>query len=283
MTLESCLKCGLVILSTDQRSFHFEQVEKEFFSEGYLRRRDFFSDIFFTQKARQRIEHISRFSPIGSLIDIGCGTGELISVAQQSGYRAVGLDYSLALVEYVRSRYSVPVYLGDISYELPERFDIAVMAHVIEHTLDPREALVHLRRILKPGGLLYIAVPNIASWEARFRGWGSYEPYHFWYFDPNTLSNLLATNGYEVIDLITWEPCSSWMNTVIRTLFPEEYAAVRTAVHHDESGRLRLPFLVMMSLLNTARFASGVLLTPIRQLQERLRTGEELICLARIV
>ena len=282
LDLWRCQQCSLVFLHVAQRpEQYFDQVETEFFSDGYLRRRDLFAEPFFVHKARRRMQIIRRFKPSGSLLDIGCGSGELIQVAREMGYQAAGMDYSRSLARYAREKYGAEVYVGDIeTVLLPDRFDIAVMSHVLEHTTDPQATLTSVRELLDPGGLLYVAVPNVDCWESRFRGWGSYEPYHFWYFNQDALSCLLEKVGYQVVNIHTWEPYSAWLNTVIRTLVPQQHTQVRATVHKDRSGRLRYPFLGMMGLLNAARFASGLLLTPLRLIQERMNKGEELICIA---
>ena len=64
------------------------------------------------------------------------------------------------------------------------------MHHLLEHVADPVALLQDARARLKPGGALQLAVPNIRSWEARLRGWNSYEPYHLLYF----------TAGYAAFD-----------------------------------------------------------------------------------
>lgn len=154
------------------------------------------------------------------------------------------------------------------------------MSHVLEHTIDPISTLQDILKFFNPGGILYVAVPNIDCWQAKLRGWGSYEPYHLWYFNSTSLGRLIEKVGYRVVDIHTWEPYSAWLNTIIRSLLPKKHAAVRMAVHHDCNGRLRYPFMATMGLLNTARFVSGLLLTPLRKFQEKLGKGEELVEIA---
>lgn len=282
LDLWRCQQCSLVFLEAAQRpDDYFDQVETEFFSDGYLRRRGLFADRFLVHKARRRMQVIQRFKPSGSLLDIGCGTGELIHVARQMGYQAAGLDYSESLARYVSEKYGVEVYLGSPeTVRLPYRVDIAVMSHMLEHTTDPIATLRHVRRLLNPGGLIYLAVPNLDCWESRFRGWASYEPYHLWYFNPDNLRHLLERVGYQVVSIHTWEPYAAWLNTVIRTMVPQQHAQVRAVVHRDHSQRSRYLFLGAMGFLNAARFVSGLLLTPIRLIQERVHKGEELIFIA---
>jgi 2-polyprenyl-3-methyl-5-hydroxy-6-metoxy-1,4-benzoquinol methylase len=282
LPLRQCKNCSFVYLGqTRDLSGYFNKVEAEFFSDGYLRRRDLFSEQFLINKARRRMRVIQRFKNFGRLLDIGCGTGELIYVANKLGYQAEGLEYSQSLVEYVRAKYHATVHCGDVGMvNLPNKYDIITMSHVLEHVIDPLATLQDVSKLLNPGGILYLAVPNIDCYEARFRGWGSYEDYHLWYFSPNTLKHFLEKVGAQVIYIHTWEPYSAWLNTMIRGLMPRQHAAARMAIHKDRKGQLRYLFLGAMGLINVLRFISGFLLTPLRKMQEVTLKGEELIVVA---
>lgn len=283
LPLKQCTACSLIYLNQSESLVdYFDETEKEFFSEGYLRRRRGpFSEQFLIHKAKRRIKVIKKYKTSGRLLDIGCGSGELIYIANLLGYEAEGIEYSKPLAEFVHKKYGASVYCGQLeSVDLPHKYDIVVMSHVLEHTIDPLATLQNIQNVLNPGGILYVAVPNIDCWESRFRGWGSYEPYHLWYFNPNTLSRLLEKVEYYIVDIHTWEPYSAWLNTIIRSILHRQHAVARSAVHHDSGGRLRYLFLTLMGLLNTARFVSGLLLTPLRKFQEATYKGEELIAIA---
>lgn len=283
LNLWRCSNCSLVLLDTDKpMADFFDDIEEEFFSDGYLRRRDVFAERFLLNKARNRLKVIRRFCPEGRLLDLGTGTGELLPVAREMGYEVEGLDYSKSLVDYARTQYGITVHHGDLSsVDLPHQYDVVVMNHVIEHVTNPVETLKQIKNILIPGGVLYLATPNIDCWESAIQGWGCYEPYHLWYFSPSSIQRLINNVGLEIIETHTWEPYSAWFNTVLRTLLPKRHAEARLKIHHDIDNRRRYRFLIMMVILNTARFVSGLFLTPLRLLQERLDRGEELIILAR--
>ena len=282
LPLKRCTNCALVYLAQhDKLDSYFDKVEREFFSDGCLRRRDLFSNQFLINKAKRRMKVIQRFKSSGRLLDIGCGTGELIYVANQLGYQAEGLEYSQSLAEYVRAKYLTSVHCGDVrNLNLTHKYDIVIMSHVLEHTIDPLATLQDISKFINSDGILYVAVPNIDCWESRFAGWGSYEPYHLWYFNPANLSRLLEKTGYYVANIHTLEPYSAWLNTVVRTLMPQQHTAARMAVQHDSGGYLRYPFYVAMGMLNVLRFVTGLFLTPIRKFQEAINKGEELIVIS---
>jgi hypothetical protein len=80
------------------------------------------------------------------------------------------------------------------------------MWHVLEHTHDPAAQLNQLLALLRPGGVLGLRVPNVASFGARLAGrswvWMN-PPAHLWYFSPTTLPRLLARAGFEILEVAT--------------------------------------------------------------------------------
>src|SRR6185503_16323353 len=80
------------------------------------------------------------------------------------------------------------------SVDLPAAtFDIAILADVIEHTRDPLSDLKHVWRLVKPTGLVFIAVPSLESWSARLmkERWIEFKLEHLFFFDSRTMQSLL--------------------------------------------------------------------------------------------
>jgi SAM-dependent methyltransferase len=79
-------------------------------------------------------------------------------------------------------------------------FDFIVAWDVLEHLADPVQQMQRLRDLLKPGGRLYLTLPNNASLAARLSGrtWNMLLLEHLWYFDPTTVTRLLDRCGYVV-------------------------------------------------------------------------------------
>ncbi|NWG74286.1 MAG: class I SAM-dependent methyltransferase [Rubrivivax sp.] len=85
-------------------------------------------------------------------------------------------------------------------------FDAAILWHVLEHARDPRAQLTRLARLLRPGGVLGIRVPNAESFGSRVAGpWWPWmcPPTHLWFFSRRTLPRLLDDCGFEVIEVRT--------------------------------------------------------------------------------
>lgn len=108
----------------------------------------------------------------------------------------MGCDLSAPICQRVSQTYGIAMHDGSLTSLVGEnRFDVIVMNHVLEHVNQPIEFLREVHRLLAPGGVAHIAVPNVACWEAGLAGWTSYEPYHLVYFDPRTLERTVSAGG----------------------------------------------------------------------------------------
>lgn len=138
----------------------------------------------------------------GRLLDIGCGHGAFLAEMRRAGWDVQGIEPDPNAVAVARAN-GVPVVsepLEEASFA-PEFFDAVTMNHVIEHFHDPIEALRISHRLLKPGGVLWIATPNLASrGHAVFgRDWiGLDPPRHLVLFTRSALARVLAETGFEL-------------------------------------------------------------------------------------
>lgn len=102
--------------------------------------------------------------PKGSLMDVGCGSGQTLSLAKQLGWQAMGVEIDPAAVRAARTQY-LNVLEG--TYEklddYKQEFDCIVCFHVLEHVYNPQDMLIKLKEALKPGGTLLLSLPNATS------------------------------------------------------------------------------------------------------------------------
>jgi len=103
----------------------------------------------------------------GRLLDVGTGVGTLLRLATDRGWAAVGVDVDPAVVAYARAR-GLDVRLGELAkLELPaETFDLVSLWNVLDFVADPVAVLAECRRVLVPGGRIFLRTPNV-PWQLR--------------------------------------------------------------------------------------------------------------------
>jgi SAM-dependent methyltransferase len=162
-------------------------------------------------KSRHQILDALNHSAPGPLLDVGCALGYTLQAARTLGLEACGVEIDAAAVKFCREQ-GFDVQVGTLTHMPFEagRFQIITMKHVLEHTPDPLTALAEVRRLLRPAGALFIAVPNAGyrkalrdPQHAKF-----YQPTptgaeggHYIYYTPETLGQLLDKAGFEVVQV----------------------------------------------------------------------------------
>jgi SAM-dependent methyltransferase len=147
---------------------------------------------------------------VGSVLDIGCGTGAFgAAIKSVRSCRVVGVTYSEAESTLARAQLD-HVEFADLNLMDPAslgRFDCIVCSHVLEHLSDPKRQLQALRVCLGPSGILIVALPNVLHWKQRlqfmlgrfrYTEGGRMDSTHFRFFDWNTSAELLRDAGYQV-------------------------------------------------------------------------------------
>jgi 2-polyprenyl-3-methyl-5-hydroxy-6-metoxy-1,4-benzoquinol methylase len=142
----------------------------------------------------------------GRLLDFGCGGGAYLARMHRQGWTVTGLDASAETAERARSAVGVPVLFGTLPHSdlSPESFDVVTMWGSLEHVHDPLAVLTAARRLLAPGGRLFVAVPNIDSTAFRWFGaawFGLDLPRHLTHFTPATLRRMLERADFRVTAL----------------------------------------------------------------------------------
>jgi SAM-dependent methyltransferase len=121
----------------------------------------------------QSFRFLQRFvEPPVSFLDIGCGTGRLLYLARRAGWDVKGLELSASMAARVSAALGVPVAVGDFLAMDPDpedlgRFDAVALRHVLEHLPDGRLAMLRIARLLRPGGVLLLEMPNVESLSKR--------------------------------------------------------------------------------------------------------------------
>jgi SAM-dependent methyltransferase len=154
---------------------------------------------FLTVRKRNRIkEYVSG----GRILDIGCGRGLFLNLMEQDGWIITGHEFDEKSASYAINNYGIDVHTGDLKGKFEEEsFDVVNINHVLEHMKKPGETLSECNRILKKGGLLVVAVPNIDSLQAKFgkKAWFQLDiPFHLYHFSSKGLVGLIESKSFHV-------------------------------------------------------------------------------------
>jgi 2-polyprenyl-3-methyl-5-hydroxy-6-metoxy-1,4-benzoquinol methylase len=170
-------------------------------------KRSFFEKLYHTvkQKAlRDKIILLQRFKPSkGNLLDIGAGTGDFLVIARDNGWDITGVEPSEKARSIAKGK-GVP-FIADLQQIPSHSKDVITMWHVLEHVPDLEAQIAELKRILKPNGVLVVAVPNYKSYDAQFYGvfWAAYDvPRHLWHFSKTSVKKLFGLQQMELIEIL---------------------------------------------------------------------------------
>lgn len=105
------------------------------------------------------MEIYARLDKIGSVLDIGCSSGELLDQLRLFyDCRPAGLEWNTRMADYCVNERDIPCY-ADFDQLGGAQYDLIVLSHVLEHTLEPIDLLASMKAHLAPGGLALIQVP----------------------------------------------------------------------------------------------------------------------------
>jgi 2-polyprenyl-3-methyl-5-hydroxy-6-metoxy-1,4-benzoquinol methylase len=159
----------------------------------------------------------------GSLLDVGTGIGQFLSLARASYSEVYGTEVSTTAVAIAKQKYGLDLFHGSVE-EIARQgkvFDNITLFHVLEHVPDPRAMLKTCYSLLSDGGCLVIAVPNEVTSLRGFKRWlfgkvkkprgagllglprltldGSIGEIHLSHFTPPVLRRVLQATGFSVI------------------------------------------------------------------------------------
>ncbi|MBF0134698.1 MAG: class I SAM-dependent methyltransferase [Magnetococcales bacterium] len=128
----------------------------------------------------------------GSLLDIGCATGDFLLAARQRGFAVHGVEISPEGIRRSRMLFgSAHIHAGslDDTAFADHLFDIIILSDVLEHISDLKGLRRHILRLMQPRGMLLVVTPDAGSLSCRLMGtrWPHYKPEHLFYFQRGTI------------------------------------------------------------------------------------------------
>jgi 2-polyprenyl-3-methyl-5-hydroxy-6-metoxy-1,4-benzoquinol methylase len=206
-----CEKCSLIFpnpmpIPIGGLEQHYAVPPEEYFQRHELSAKDDYAQLLMSQLRSLNIK-------TGRLLDIGTGRGEVLRAAKLAGWDTVGIETSSTFAAYA-AKYAQSEILQKPLEECcfaDESFDVVVLGAVLEHLYNPNETIREVARILRPGGALFVDVPNERGLyfilgnlyqKIRLRDWvvnlaPTFEPYHVFGFTPKSLRALLSKHGLQ--------------------------------------------------------------------------------------
>jgi SAM-dependent methyltransferase len=250
-----CQKCGLGRTAGEtrppyQQIYHYSEADEHRARVNYLRwvwRR-----------------YLQKRSP-GILLDVGCGSGLLLDIAERGGWEVHGIDTAPPAREDPRIWHGeFLVYLGS------SPVNAIALIHSFEHMTMPRNTVQQCYRLLTPGGFLVVIVPNFGGAWARLDGadwaWLNASE-HCFHWTPKALSNLILSEGFQVETL---ETCSAGAPSV-------------AAAWVSARGLYGLPVLGGWPLRGVMFRLANALRQPINRLTDAMGAGAQVCLVARRV
>jgi SAM-dependent methyltransferase len=241
-----CRRCGLVYL----KSRPAESELRELYA-GYHQREgknDGTWEALMRDVFREAADLLGRARPGAGrnrLLDVGCGYGDFVALMREGGWRAEGVDPSPVVTE-AAARRGLAVRTGTLEeFEgAPASFDAVTMFYVLEHLADPMGALRKAYRLLSPGGVLLLRVPDTTPIARALRpaGIGArlYDPpFHLYDFAPGVLRKMVAKTGF--VDVRTFPGRTTRPARRLPRALTLFFGAVARGGYAASGGRLLLP------------------------------------------
>jgi 2-polyprenyl-3-methyl-5-hydroxy-6-metoxy-1,4-benzoquinol methylase len=164
--------------------------------------------------ADKEVRHLSLPRQGAALLDVGCGNGQFLRQATARGWRARGIDvdtYGVAVARGGGNDARVATLEDVDPGEL--RYDAITLMHVIEHLHRPEAALRRVYELLRPGGMAWLATPNIRALGHRMfgAGWVALDPpRHLVLFTGAALEVALRAAGFERVERLRPTADAGW-------------------------------------------------------------------------
>lgn len=190
-----CSDCGLVFTNPmPQLSDAYTETVDHVYLESSAQRE---------RAAEFAVNVLARYKDGGRLLDVGCNAGLFLNAAAKR-FQVEGVELSSWSADIASRQHKV--YCQPISaLGLKGQYDVITMWGVIEHLEDPRRELKALFEALKPEGIAAFYTGDLDAWLPRLLGkkWWWYQGMHLFYFSRRTLTKLIESIGFQVVEYRT--------------------------------------------------------------------------------
>jgi 2-polyprenyl-3-methyl-5-hydroxy-6-metoxy-1,4-benzoquinol methylase len=160
-----------------------------------------------------------------NLLDVGCGTGDFLLVCKNNGWKVTGVEPNakakIAAENKLNGKSASEIYpeINQINNEA--QFDVITLWHVLEHVPNLEAYISILKKLLKPDGILIVAVPNFKSYDANHykQFWAAFDvPRHLWHFSKKSIHLLFEKHEMSIVKILPM-----WFDSFYVSLLSEKY------------------------------------------------------------
>ena len=202
--LVKCKNCGLIRANNTYSDKNLIDLYQHayYFGEEYI---DYINDRQSLEKNfKTRIDYLQKQGYLNTdshVIEIGSAYGFFLNLIKNKCKSATGFDITKEGVDYAKNNFQVDAICGDFLKYDGKKVDLICMWDVIEHLSVPGAFVKKISESLRPNGKLILTTGDIGSLLAKLQGnsWRMiHPPTHLFYFDKNSIRNLLKNNGLSV-------------------------------------------------------------------------------------
>jgi len=223
LSIWRCEDCSLVFNAISLKP---ELDMGSYYSPSYYEERGEYYDDAAESKAHQDkmesfhagLDMLDKYKPDhGRLLDVGCGLGAFLKLAQERGWEVSGIDISSHAASVASEKTGTRVIAGELKDAgfADTEFDAVSLCDAFEHFIDPNEQLRQILRILKHDGILFLNTPNQQALlrsvaHGIYRGSGGrisypvrklYHEFHLYYYSEANLRRMLEKHGFEAVEI----------------------------------------------------------------------------------
>ncbi|MBX3063385.1 MAG: class I SAM-dependent methyltransferase [Anaerolineae bacterium] len=219
-TFLRCHNCGLIYLSPRPTIARIGAYYPDLDYHAFKKSGGIKSQLIAWLRQREAKGLLRGLSTHPTVLEIGCGTGDLLAELARHGAVVTGIEPNPAAAQTARDQRSLDVRTGVLDDQadfLPSAsFDRVLMRYALEHVHHPLTTLRQIAGLLKPDGRAMFWVPNARSWDAHLAGtyWrGLDAPRHLYIFTPATMRRLIEAAGLRLL-AVTYSPVpNDWVGS----------------------------------------------------------------------
>lgn len=146
---------------------------------------------------------VEKFVREGRLLDVGCGAGFFLKTMAGAEWQCYAMD----MESHDKHDFPGEFHRGCFDHEAPplSGLDVVTLWHVFEHLYHPQRALENAAAVLRPGGWLFLAMPELRNVERLIFGryWVGWDPpRHVATYSCSAIRTLLGRSGFTLIDIV---------------------------------------------------------------------------------